>query len=960
MIKILQTIVLLLGIILGAYAQQPLLQYSNTYAYLGSGTEQGVSIAYDDLGNAYVTGITDTNGNNDIITIKYSPIGTKLWEKIYSGLGNGDDRPVKVITTGSEVYITGYSRGINTGYDWVTIAYDAYTGYQDWIKIYNDTYNGDDKATDIKVDRGGNVYVSGTSTNAYSKTDAYLIKYNSVTGGQIRTYYKSDGSSYNLTPYDIAINTSNTIFFSTSRYNYNYSYEGRTDIYVLDTSLSNSGTTYSVQYISSLKKIIPNGNYYYVIAGGGPGTSLTKVPVGNYNATWLTGRFGAVYPTYTNIYDYDIDDYGNPYVLWYDTIDGGTQVNTFKWAKLNPATGDTIFTRTFDPTNQTDRPLQIKVGHQGIPIVYITGNTIKDGKLQNYTVGYNSTTGAALWTLNQACTNIGNKSIIDMKIDNFNNIYMTGTTTCSSTYDALTVKYCGSFPIANAGIDKSVCFGSGVQIGATAVAGYTYSWSPTTGLSSPTVSDPVASPTSNTTYILTATSPSGCYAYDTVNVTVLNNCPSCYAPTGLSANTTQTTAIVSWNSVTSAISYTLQYKATASSTWSSPITTTNTSYTISSLVCSTPFEWRVQTNCSGNSSNFTSSTFTTNACSGGLPNLGKSIDNISIASNSFTISATVQNYGGSTASACSIGYYISTDPTFNTGRILVGSSTLPAIAAGNSFSVSSTINLCNLGLNNDIPYYIGYYIDNTFIVSETTESDNGYWFWSSPTITLHCNLVPANDQCSGVITLTCGSDVTGSTTYAGSVNDPVSTCGTTSGAPGVWYKIVGNGKIITASLCGSSYDTKIQIYSGSCNNLTCITGNDDSCGTQSIASWLSSNNITYYIFVYGYSEDVGDFQLNISCATATAIKNNSSVIDKINLYPNPASQNLNVSILSNKNAKIQFHIFDIGGKEIYNIDADVTRGENNKTIDISRFPKGMYLLQLNNEEDILIEKFIVE
>lgn len=960
--EILYTLLFLFGILKNINSQ-PLLQYSNTYSYPGTGSEAGISIAYDDSGNAYVTGTTDANGNNDIITVKYSPSGTRLWTAIYSGTGNGDDKPVKIIYKNNKVYVAGYTKGSGTGFDWVTLCYDTNgsgTQASIWESKYNDAYNGDDKPTDIEIDGGENIYVSGTSYNSLAKTDAYLIKYNGLNGSKIRELSKRENSSYNTTSYDIKVNTSNQVFFATSLYGYPYSYQGDTYLYTLDTSLNNAGSYYRAEYVQALRKITPYTTSNYVIIDGGLGTSLAKIPVGDNNATWVTGRFGAAYPVYTNIFDYDIDESGNPYVLWYDTIDGGAQVSIFKWAKLNAATGDTIFTSVFNPSTSTDRPLQIKVGHQGTPTVYITGNSVVNGKLQNYTIGYDSETGAVLWTRNQSCSNSGNTSIADLQIDNNNNIYLTGKNNCGSNYDALTVKYCSSLPVANAGADKSVCQGSSTQIGDSPYSNYIYSWSPATGLSDASIANPSASPASNTTYILTVTGSSGCSSNDTVNVTVIPDCPICSEPTGLSANTTQTSATVSWNSVSSAVSYTLQYKANLSSTWSTPVTVTSTSYTITGLVCSTPYQWKVKTNCTLNTSDYSASTFTTSACIGGLPNLGKSLDNINLTANSFTVSVTVQNYGGSTAGACKIGYYISTDPTFNTGRVLVGTSSLPAIAAGNASSVSATVNLCGRGLLNDIPYYIGYYIDYELAVSEPTESDNGYWYWGTFPITLHCNLVPSNDQCSGVTTLTCGSNVSGSTTYASSTNDPTSTCVTSSGAPGVWYKIVGNGKIITASLCGSSYDTKIQIYSGSCSSLTCVTGNDDSCSTQSEVIWTSSNGITYYIFVYGYGDNVGDYQLNITCANPTAINNKYTVINDIDLYPNPVSQNLNVKIQSNKNVDTQLHILDISGKEIYVKEVQIQKGDNYQTIDVSRFAKGMYLLQINDEEGMTVEKFVVE
>ena len=81
-------------------------------------------------------------------------------------------------------------------------------------------------------------------------------------------------------------------------------------------------------------------------------------------------------------------------------------------------------------------------------------------------------------------------------------------------------------PADNAGIDKSFCTGSNTTIGAASTAGRTYSWSPSTGLSSSTVSNPTVSPASTTTYNLTETiTATGCSATNSTVVTV-NPLPS--------------------------------------------------------------------------------------------------------------------------------------------------------------------------------------------------------------------------------------------------------------------------------------------------------------------------------------------------------------------------------------------------------------------------------------------------
>jgi len=74
------------------------------------------------------------------------------------------------------------------------------------------------------------------------------------------------------------------------------------------------------------------------------------------------------------------------------------------------------------------------------------------------------------------------------------------------------------YPIANAGNDITVCPGFNTTLSGT--GGGTYSWSPAASLSNPTISNPVASPTTSTNYTLVVTL-GGCSATDFVNMTTL-------------------------------------------------------------------------------------------------------------------------------------------------------------------------------------------------------------------------------------------------------------------------------------------------------------------------------------------------------------------------------------------------------------------------------------------------------
>ncbi|HRH39435.1 MAG TPA: hypothetical protein PK760_13875, partial [Flavobacteriales bacterium] len=62
-----------------------------------------------------------------------------------------------------------------------------------------------------------------------------------------------------------------------------------------------------------------------------------------------------------------------------------------------------------------------------------------------------------------------------------------------------------------------------------------------------------------------------------------------------------------------------------------------------------------------------------------------------------------------------------------------------------------------------------------------------------------CSAQPANDECATAITVMCGDIVQGNTSTAGP--DEATNCGTTIGAPGVWYRLDGTGVMVNATTC---------------------------------------------------------------------------------------------------------------------------------------------------------------
>ena len=124
---------------------------------------------------------------------------------------------------------------------------------------------------------------------------------------------------------------------------------------------------------------------------------------------------------------------------------------------------------------------------------------------------------------------------------------------------------------------------------------------------------------------------------------------------------------------------------------------------------------------------------------------------------------------------------------------------------------------------------------------------------------------PGNDACSGAIALADGVSASGSTQWA--TNDGTASCGSSSTSPDVWftYSTSGSGSVVIDT-CGSSFDTVVSVYTGSCDALTQIACNDDNgsagpCpgGLTSYVAFTSTGGTTYRIRVAGYASATGSY-----------------------------------------------------------------------------------------------------
>ncbi|MEI2739767.1 MAG: T9SS type A sorting domain-containing protein, partial [Chitinophagaceae bacterium] len=99
---------------------------------------------------------------------------------------------------------------------------------------------------------------------------------------------------------------------------------------------------------------------------------------------------------------------------------------------------------------------------------------------------------------------------------------------------------------------------------------------------------------------------------------------------------------------------------------------------------------------------------------------------------------------------------------------------------------------------------------------------------------------------------------------------------------------------------------------------------------------VGSTNITYTASATGCASAMTDTVLTIFAATLT------------NIYPNPASDNVNVVIDATAFENITIVIIDMSGRLVITQSGNVRPGLNNRAINISKLSGGIYTLKTLN------------
>lgn len=186
-------------------------QWSVVYDGTAHESDKSYNMFVDGTGNSYLTGKTDIDAswqvNDEVFTAKYSTAGALLWSKTYTGVSNGLDKGQIVrVSAAGNVYVVGKLQ-TNGNDNVLAIKYNN-TGTQVWA-MNVDVSGGNDKVSDFALDANENLIVCGSAETSLNSTDhnCFTLVINSA--GTLQWQHTNGNTGIDLDE-NIALITDNT------------------------------------------------------------------------------------------------------------------------------------------------------------------------------------------------------------------------------------------------------------------------------------------------------------------------------------------------------------------------------------------------------------------------------------------------------------------------------------------------------------------------------------------------------------------------------------------------------------------------------------------------------------------------------------------------------------------------------------------------------------------------------
>ncbi|GAB4187239.1 MAG: hypothetical protein OHK0057_34820 [Thermoflexibacter sp.] len=131
------------------------------------------------------------------------------------------------------------------------------------------------------------------------------------------------------------------------------------------------------------------------------------------------------------------------------------------------------------------------------------------------------------------------------------------------------------------------------------------------------------------------------------------------------------------------------------------------------------------------------------------------------------------------------------------------------------------------------------------------------------------------------------------------------------------------------------------------------------------ASWEVTEPAIYYQSAYikalSYFATASNTDLPLpSNTTPTGVKKNEIPENQLKVFPNPSKNKVQIQFITSKSEDTNISITDVTGKILKAINYTFTAQEANFEIEISQFPRGIYLIHLSTNQLYGVKKLVVE
>ena len=362
------------------------------------------------------------------------------WVRRYNAPANGDDQGYFLAVDGfGNVYVTGESWDGLTHQDFATVKYDA-SGNEVWVRRYNGPGNGDDVARAVTVDVSGNIYVVGKSPGMGTHYDYATIKY--YPDGDTAWVRRYNGpANYYDRAHDVAVDVYGNVYVTGASCGIEITDDISTIKYYPDGDTAWVRTYHNGSESPFDVKVDGSGNVY--VAGYAPqdtGENSDYATIKYYpngDTAWLRGYNGPGDGS-DDACAVAVDDSGNVYVTgWSWGIGTDHDCATAKYDR----SGNQIWVRSYNgPESGNDNAYAIALDDSSN--VYITGTSLGSGTYQDYvTIKYDSS-GNEIWVRRYDGMGNGYDYAHAIAVDGLGSVYVTGVSYGAGTnYDCATVKY---------------------------------------------------------------------------------------------------------------------------------------------------------------------------------------------------------------------------------------------------------------------------------------------------------------------------------------------------------------------------------------------------------------------------------------------------------------------------------------------------------------------------------------